>query len=229
MIKVILWDIDGTLLDFKAAEYKAIKNCFVKYELGQCSDEMIERYAKINDEYWELLEKGGITRQELFTARFKDFFAMEGIDFAEYEAFNKEYQAQLSEIVVFRDNGYELIKELKGKVKQYAVTNGSFNVQSRKLDKSGLKELFDDCFISDQIGVEKPNVEFFDRVKKVIGDVADDEILIVGDSLTSDIKGGNNAGIICCWYNPHRKENAKGLRIDYEIQNLQEVKQILNL
>ena len=227
MIKVILWDIDGTLLDFKAAEYRAMKNCFAKYELGECSDEMIARYAGINDEYWELLERGGITRQELFTARFKDFFAVEGIDFSQYDSFNKEYQAQLAELVIFRDNGYELIKELKGQVKQYAVTNGSFNVQSRKLEKSGLKELFDDCFISDQIGVEKPNVEFFDHVKKVIGDVADEEILIVGDSLTSDIRGGNNAGILCCWYNPQNKGNDRGLRIDYEIRNLQDVRRIL--
>lgn len=229
MIKVILWDIDGTLLDFKEAESQAMKNCFAKYELGECSDEMIARYAVINDEYWELLEKGGITRQELFTARFKDFFAAEGIVFSQYDAFNKEYQAQLAEIVVFRDNGYELIKELKGQVKQYAVTNGSFNVQSRKLAKSGLKELFDDCFISDQIGVEKPNVEFFDHVKAAIGETADEEILIVGDSLTSDMKGGNNAGILCCWYNPQKKENTKGIHIDYEIQDLQEVKRILNL
>lgn len=227
MIKVILWDIDGTLLDFKEAERQAMKNCFAKYGLGDCSDERILRYAKINDEYWELLEKGGITRQELFTARFKDFFAAEGIVFSQYDAFNKEYQAQLSEIVVFRDHGYELIKELKGQVKQYAVTNGSYNVQSRKLAKSGLKELFEDCFISDQIGVEKPNVEFFDHVKAAIGDIMDNEILIVGDSLTSDMKGGNNAGILCCWYNPQKKENTKGLRIDYEIHDLQEVKQIL--
>ena len=227
MIKVILWDIDGTLLDFKAAERQATKNCFARFELGECSDEMIARYAKINDEYWELLEKGGITRQELFSARFRDFFAAEGIVFSEYTAFNLEYQAQLSEMVIFRDNGYELIKELKGQVKQYAVTNGSYNVQSRKLAKSGLRELFDDCFISDQIGVEKPSVEFFDHVKESIEKVSDDEILIVGDSLTSDMKGGNNAGILCCWYNPQKKENTKGLRIDYEIQNLQEVRTIL--
>ena len=88
-------------------------------------------------------------------------------------------------------------------------------------------ELFEDCFISDQIGVEKPAVEFFDHVKANIEKVSDDEILIVGDSLTSDMKGGKNAGIRCCWYNPQKKENTKGLRIDYEIQNLQEVRTIL--
>ena len=189
---------------------------------------MITRYAKINDDYWELLEKGGITRQELFSARFRDFFDAEGIDFSQYEAFNKEYQTQLAEMVFFRDNGYELVKELKGQFKQYAVTNGSYNVQSRKLTKSGLIELFDDCFISDQIGVERPAVEFFDYVKANMEKVSDDEILIIGDSLTSDMKGGNNAGILCCWYNPQRKENSKGVHIDYEITDLQEVKKILS-
>ena len=229
MIKVILWDIDGTLLDFKAAEYRAMKNCFAVFGLGECTDEMIARYAKINDEYWELLERGGITRRELFSARFRDFFMAEGIAFSEYEEFNKEYQSQLSEIVIFRDNGYELIKELNGSFKQYAVTNGSYNVQSRKLDKSGLKELFDDCFISDQIGMEKPRVEFFDYVKEHIKKVSDEEILIVGDSLTSDMKGGNQAGIVCCWYNPQKKENSKEVLIDYEISDLWEVKRILGI
>jgi len=229
MIKAILWDIDGTILDFKEAEYYGMKNCFTHFELGECSDEMIARYAAINDRYWVLLEKGGITRQELFTARFKEFFEAEGIEFDRLEEFNKEYQHQLSTQIFFRDNGYELIKELKGQIRQYAVTNGSYNVQKHKLEKSGLKELFDDCFISDQIGVEKPNVEFFDHVKKALGDVEDSEMIIVGDSLTSDMKGGNNAGILCCWYNPSHKENKKDLRIDYEIDNLWDIKNILLL
>ena len=227
MIKAILWDIDGTILDFKQAEYYGMKNCFTHFDLGDCSDEMISKYAAINDKYWELLEKGGITRQELFTARFKEFFDGEGIGFSRLEEFNKEYQHQLSTLIFFRDNGYELIKELKGKIRQYAVTNGSYNVQKYKLEKSGLKELFEDCFISDQIGVEKPNAAFFDHVKKALGDVSDSEMIIVGDSLTSDMKGGNNAGILCCWYNPLGKKDTKGLKIDYEIKNLWDVKEIV--
>ena len=229
MIKAILWDIDGTILDFKKAEYYGMKNCFTHFGLGECTDEMISTYAMINDKYWEMLEKGEVTRQELFTARFKEFFDGEGIEFDRLEEFNKEYRHQLSSLIFFRDNGYELIKELKGQIRQYAVTNGSYNVQKHKLEKSGLKELFEDCFISDRIGVEKPNVAFFTHVKKALGDVADSEILIVGDSLTSDMKGGNNAGILCCWYNPAHKENKKGLRIDYEIRNLWEIKDILGM
>ena len=87
--------------------------------------------------------------------------------------------------------------------------------------------IFEDCFISDQIGVEKPNVEFFDHVKKAIGPMEDDEIIIVGDSLTSDMKGGNNAGILCCGYNPFEKKDVKGLKIDYEIRNLWQIKEIV--
>lgn len=227
MIKAILWDIDGTILDFKEAEYHGMKNCFAHLGLGECTDEMISKYAAINDKYWEMLERGAVTRQKLFTERFREFFEGEGIGFSRLEEFNKEYQHQLSSLIFFRDNGYELIKELKGKIKQYAVTNGSYNVQKHKLEKSGLKELFEDCFISDQIGVEKPNAEFFDHVKKTIGDIKDSEMIIVGDSLTSDMKGGNNAGIVCCWYNPFGKKNTKDLRIDYEITNLWDVKEIV--
>lgn len=228
MITVILWDIDGTILDFKKASHHAIKNCFAEFDLGECSDEMICTYEVINDRYWALLEKGGITRQALFTARFLEFFDAYGMDFDCLDEFNKEYQRQLGQLIFFRDNGLELIRELKGSVRQYAVTNGSSNVQKYKLEKSGLKELFEGCFISDQMGVEKPNVEFFNLVKQKIGPVADDEILIVGDSLTSDMKGGNNAGIRCCWYNPSGKQKPADLRIDYEIRNLQEVKDILS-
>lgn len=227
MIKAILWDIDGTILDFGEASRQGMKNCFRHFGLGECTDKMHAEYEKINDSYWELLEKGGITRQELFTARFRDFFIKEGIPLIDLEEFNREYQKQLSTMIFFRDNGYELIKELKGNVAQYAVTNGSYNVQKHKLKESGLKELFEECFISDQIGVEKPNVEFFLHVKKHIGDIEDSEIMIVGDSLTSDMKGGNNAGIVCCWYNPKGKENTKDIRIDHEITNLWDVKKYL--
>ena len=134
----------------------------------------------------------------------------------------------MGDTICFNDNGYELIQELKGKVKQYAVTNGTKTAQDRKLDKSGLRELFDGVFISEEIGVEKPGKGFFDFVFQAIGCYELDEILIVGDSLTSDMQGGNNAGIRCCWYNPNGQDNYKNLRIDYEIKDLQEIKNILH-
>ncbi len=227
MMKVILWDIDGTLLDFIKAEYAAIKKCFEVFQLGECTDEMIKRYSKINRGYWERLERKEITKPEVLVGRFKDFFASENIDTNCAEEFNKEYQVRLGDTICFCDNSYEVVKSLKGRVKQYAVTNGTKIAQDKKLAKSGLIDLFDDIFISEEVGYEKPDVRFFEHVWAKIGAYRPEEVMIVGDSLTSDIQGGNNAGIICCWYNPKRATNNLNLRIDYEIIDLNEIMLIL--
>ena len=227
MIKVILWDVDGTLLDFKKAEYVAIKKSFEIFNLGECTDEMIGRYSVINRTYWEKLERKEITKPEVLVNRFVDFFAVENIDTDCAEDFNKEYQTQLGETIVFCDNSYELMKSLKGRVKQYAVTNGTKQAQDRKLSKSGLIDIFDGVFISEVVGCEKPGIEFFEHVWEEIGHYEKEEVMIVGDSLTSDIQGGNNAGIVCCWYNPEGMKNETDLRIDYEIDDLQKILEII--
>ena len=227
MIKVILWDIDGTLLDFKKAENQAMKKCFAIHGLGECTDEMIERYAVINRKYWERLERKEISKEEVLVGRFEEFFASEQIETDCAKAFNEEYQIRLGDTICFSDDSFELVKNFKGQVKQYAITNGTKRAQDRKLERSGLIDVLDDVFISENVGVEKPDVRFFEHVWEKIGTYASDEVLIVGDSLTSDMQGGNNAGILCCWYNPKGVENTKGLRIDYEIKNLQEVREIV--
>lgn len=231
MIKVLLWDIDGTLLDFGQAENYAMKKCFDILEMGVCTDAMVARYAAINTKYWERLERNEITKQETLVGRFQEFFETEGLPVEKAALFNKEYQIRIGDKVFFNDNGAALVKEFKEhKIAQYAVTNGTLAAQRRKLAASGLDGLFDGAFISDEIGVVKPNIEFFERV---FGEISKakyfekDEIMIVGDSLTSDIQGGNNAGIVCCWYNPQGNKNTKGLRIDYEIKNLDELKEII--
>lgn len=227
MIKVILWDIDGTLLDFEKAEYQAIKKCFEIFQLGECTDEMIKRYSKINKTYWERLERKEITKPEVLVGRFEEFFAKEGIITDCAAAFNKEYQLRLGDTICFCDDGYALVKDLKGRVKQCAVTNGTKVAQVKKLNRSGLIDLFDEVFISEDIGVEKPDVKFFEYVWNCIGRYESDEVLIVGDSLTSDMQGGNNAGILCCWYNPKHVENTKAVKLDYEIDDLQKIREML--
>lgn len=227
MIKAILWDIDGTLLDFEAAEKVAINQCFASHGMGECTDEMLKRYSTINRKYWEALEKGELTKPEVLVGRFREFFQTEGLPVEKAESFNEEYQVRLGDTVVFCDNGFELVQKLKGEVKQFAITNGTKVAQDRKLSNSKLITLLDDVFISDVLGVEKPNVEFFDIVLDRIGDYKKEELLIVGDSLTSDIRGGNNAGIATCWYNPKKLENNKGVNVDFEITNLWEIEQIL--
>jgi 2-haloacid dehalogenase len=231
--KALLWDIDGTLLNFLEAEKCAVRACFDKFHLGICTDDMLSRYSAINKRYWEALERGELTKQEVLVGRYREFFAGEGIDTRFAAPFNEEYQIRLGDTCVFCDNGYELVKELRGSVKQYAVTNGTARAQERKLRNSGLDMLLDGVFISDKIGYEKPGTGFFDAVFAALdrdfgeGGYRKDEILIIGDSLTSDIRGGNNAGIATCWYNPAHRPNDQGVAVDYVIENLGEVRQIL--
>ena len=227
MITTLLWDIDGTLLDFGKAEEYGIRKCFEVFGLGECTDDMLARYSTINRKYWEMLERNELTKPEVLRGRFAEFFQTEGIEFDRVDDFNVEYQYRLGDKIFFCDNALETVQQLKGKIKQYAVTNGTFLAQSRKLSQSGLDKIFDDVFISDKIGFEKPAVEFFDAVQEKIGKFSPEEVMIIGDSLTSDIRGGNNAGIITCWYNPLGLENKDGFKIDYEIKNIAEVLDII--
>lgn len=226
-IKVVLWDIDGTLLNFEAAEKAAIRKCFAIHGLGECTEEMLDCYKEINRGYWQKLERGELSKPEILVGRFRDFFAGFGLDTEKAEAFNADYQVRLGDTVCFEDNAVEVILALKGRVKQYAVTNGTRTAQRRKLSNSGLDQLLEKAFISDEIGVEKPGIGFFEAVWKSIGRFAKEEVLIVGDSLTSDMQGGKNAGITTCWYNPAKAPNTPGLLPDYEIRNLKEILEII--
>lgn len=223
MFNVILWDVDGTLLNFDKAEKYALRQCFAKFDLKECTDAMISRYAEINKRYWKRLEAGEITKEQVLLERFSEFFQKEHIRCDKIKEFNDEYQVRLGDKIFFNDDSKSLLERLKGKAKQYAVTNGTYAAQKRKLENSGLDVLFDGIFISDQIGYEKPDIRFFDHIWKQTGVYEKDDVLIVGDSLTSDMQGGNNAGIRCCWYNPEDKENNTNVKIDYLIHDLNEV------
>ena len=115
MIKVILWDIDGTLLDFLKAEHEAIKKCFQIHELGECTDEMIARYSKINRKYWEKLERGELSKAEVLVRRFKEFFETQGLSVEKAEPFNNEYQIRLGDKAFYNDDGELLVKQFKEK------------------------------------------------------------------------------------------------------------------
>lgn len=227
--KVILWDIDGTLLNFEEAEKFAIRKCFSIFSMGECSDSMLQDYSRINKEYWQRLERGEISKKEVLEGRFRDFFYKHNLRSCTPMDFNEEYQKRLGDTVVFFENGSELVRDLKGKVLQYAVTNGTKVAQERKLKNSGLDQLLDGIFISEDIGIEKPGRGFFEEVFKVIGSFEQQEMLIVGDSLTSDMQGGVNAGIKTCWFNPESLTNTLGVGIDYEIRDLGELRKILEL
>lgn len=228
-INVVLWDIDGTLLNFHIAEATAIRALFQKFGLGICTDEMLQDYSRINTDYWKLLERGEMTKPQILVGRFETFFSKYGLDTGCVADFNAAYQLALGDTICFNPGGLEAVQALKGSVLQCAVTNGTRIAQRKKLMLSGLDSLFDAVFISDEIGIEKPNIGFFDAIWEKIGLYDPEEVLIVGDSLTSDIKGGNNAGIKTCWFNPHRSPAPAELRVDYDITELSEVPKICGL
>ena len=133
-IKVLLWDIDNTLLDFLAAETAAIRQNFREFGLGICTDEMLAEYSAINRRYWEKLERGEITKQQVLEGRFIEFFGKHALR-ADTAAFNERYQILLGDTICFMDDGYEIVRSLKGKILQCAVTNGTRKAQEKKLKK----------------------------------------------------------------------------------------------
>lgn len=225
MYKAVLWDVDRTLLDFDAAQSAAIRSCFKKYNLGECDDVMLEDYDKTNHKYWGMLERKEISKKEVLIGRFVEFFDRWNIK-TDIEEFNSSYQLALGDTIVFYSGAMETLKHLKEKgIKQYAVTNGTKVAQDKKLHVSGLIDVFDDVYISDVIKHEKPSAEFFEPVLNDLMKLGiyKDDMLIVGDSLSSDISGGNNIGITTVWFNPEEKKNNTDLRINYEIRKLEEV------
>ena len=224
-IQAILWDIDGTLLNFPAAQRAAIFRCFAEFHLGTCNEQMLAEYSEINHRYWGQLERGEITKQEVLEGRFREFFARYDLPQEIVPDFNARYQIYLGDTVCFEPYALEVVSALAGHVRQYAATNGTKVAQTRKLASSGLGNLLDGIFISEDVGAEKPSAAFYDTVLQQIG-LRGRQVLMVGDSLSSDMQGGRNAGLRCCWYNPSGKPQPDQPVIDDTISDLRQVLQI---
>ena len=225
--KYLLWDIDGTILNFEKAEKRAIRTLFEKFNLGECTDEMLSHYIEINKKYWKLLECGKMKKERILVERFEEFFEKEGIRTDAAAEFNKAYQLALGDTVVFNDDALDIIKAQKKNYQIIIVTNGTAIAQKKKLERSGLDKIADNIFISEEVGYEKPSIHFFERVKAKAGIDDVSQAVIIGDSLTSDIQGGVNAGIDTCWYNPKEEVNDTNLKPTYIIKNLHELCEIV--
>ena len=224
----ILWDVDGTLLDFSYSQRYALKKCF-RTAGKEITEEQIERYDQINNSFWRRLELGEVTKEQLLPGRFLQLFEefdIRGIDIA---LFLKEYQEALGSVFSFIDDSLTICKSLCGHVRQYVVTNGVSSTQRGKLKLSGLAETMDGVFISEEVGAPKPSKEFFDFCLGSVEEKDREKVLIVGDSLSSDIKGGVQAGIATCWYRPDGTGNSSQYRPDYEISDLHMIYDILGV
>ncbi len=227
MYKYILWDIDGTVLNFLASEAYAIRTLFKKYNIGECSDEMLKLYSAINLKYWQKLERNELTKREILLGRFHEFFGIIGADITIAESFNEDYQVTLGDHIEFVDKAKEILLSQKKKYTIAAVTNGTKIAQEKKLRISGLDKIFDAVFISENVGAEKPNKEYFDYVFEKLGIADKKEVLLIGDSLTSDMKGGFVAEIDTCWFNPQHHPNTLDIPVTYEIGDLERIYEIV--
>lgn len=223
--KTILFDADGTLFDFDKAETFAFEAALKENSLS-CNNEILTEYKRINDTLWALLEQGKTTQAQIKIKRFEllhEKFNFGGNPGDTADSFIKF----LSRGVFYLDGAVEVLEYLHNKYELYIVTNGITKVQKSRYALSKLDKYFSAMFISEEIGISKPDVGYFNVVFDKIGLVNKDEAIIVGDSLTSDIRGGNNAGINTCWYNPAGKQNDKGVICTHEIAHLKDLKNLL--
>lgn len=222
----ILFDADDTLFDFKRAEHEAVKDVLALVGLPY-TDEIISKYSEINKGYWKMLERGEITKKDLFVARWKSFLDFYGLTDADAKMIANHYLTMLSQKCYLLDGAEELCEKLCGKFRLFIVTNGYAVVQHGRFDKSPIRKYFEDMFISEEMGAEKPTKAYFDAVFSRIPDFDPEKSVIIGDSLSSDIKGGINAGIDTCWYNPEGKNAPEGMNITYTVSKLSEIEDIV--
>lgn len=199
MINFVFFDLDDTLLDFLRAEHAAFTKTLTQLNV-HCTDALAARYSEINISQWKLLEKGQITAPELKIKRFRLLFDENGIT-ASPEKTAKLYESNLSHGHYFVEGATELLAKLRGKYRLFLVSNGTASVQYGRLESAGISEYFEGIFISEEIGFKKPDREFFHSCFARIPGFSADEAVIIGDSLSSDIAGGINAGIKTLWFN----------------------------
>ncbi|MEX1377619.1 MAG: YjjG family noncanonical pyrimidine nucleotidase [Eubacteriales bacterium] len=221
----ILFDVDGTLLDFDKTEKEALENTF--RDLGiEPTESNFSAYIEANTLLWAMLERGEIEKGKLKTERFRIFLNKINKN-VDVNLASDTYINHLSNSYFIIDGAIEICRKLKKKFSLAIVTNGIAEVQKSRAALSGLSEIFNYSFISEDVGHAKPHIEYFNYVFEKLKIKNPEKVLIVGDSLTSDIKGGNNAGIKTCWYNPEQKANDTDSICDYEIKSLYEIEDIL--
>ena len=218
MIRFVLMDLDDTILDFHRAEAAAVSKTLLRLGV-EPTEQIVQRYSEVNAAHWRMLERGEITRQQVLTGRFRQLFSEIGAD-CDPEQTQQIYEAYLSQGHYFIPGAEQLLKDLSGKYLLYLVSNGNAAVQEGRLKSSGIEPYFEEIFISELIGADKPSKAYFDRCFARIPDFDPNHAILIGDSPTSDILGGINAGVKTCWFNPNHRPPHPEIQADYEIDHL---------
>jgi len=226
MIKAVFLDIDNTLLDFDAYVKDAMRTGFRKYGLPDYKEEMFDTFTKENSKLWHEIELGTLTFDELIKIRWNKIFAALGMSFdgVKFETYFRQY---LNQSAIPVKGSIKLLKHLSGKYIICAASNGPYEQQINRLKIGDMHQYFSHFFISEKIGASKPAKEFFDYCFAELGeDILPSEVIIIGDSLTSDMEGGISNGLKTCYYDRSGK-GAKDKKVDYIVNDLEEIINIL--
>ncbi len=223
--ELIFLDADDTLFDYKAAEKNALRTAFAGHGIA-ISDQTIADYAKINKQLWLDYEKNLITKDNLRTERFRLLFDKLNYRLDEKE-FSSCYLKCLADSSQLFKESEEICKYLHSKYTTAIITNGIGMVQRSRLEKSCIKDYIDYLIISEAANCSKPNVGIFDYAETIINFHEKDKMIIVGDSLSSDILGGINYGIDTCWINTDGRKNQTEIKSLYEVDSLKSITEFL--
>ena len=225
MFRFLFLDLDDTLLDFHKAEAIAVDKAFRAVGV-QPTPELIARYSAVNKLHWQMLERGELTREEVLVERFAYLFREQGIP-ADPAACKAYYEDYLCLGHFFMPGAEDILAYLAPRYRLYLASNGTARVQESRLKSAGIGGYFEQVFISQHLGANKPSRAFFKRGFARITDFQPEQALMVGDSLTSDIRGANGAGMAACWLNPRHEARLPDVTVDYEIRALAELREFL--
>ena len=225
MFEFLFLDLDDTILDFQKAEHVALSKTLESFGL-EPTEAVLRRYNQINKAHWEALERKEMTREQVLVGRFQVLFDEMGIQ-VEPVTVARAYERNLGIGHWFMPGAEEAVERLSKKYKLYLASNGTASVQKGRMTSANLYRFFEKVFVSQEIGANKPAPEYFERCFAQIPDFDKSKAIIVGDSLTSDILGGQNAGIATCWVNPNHKPGRDDIRVDYEIEALSQLEDLL--
>ena len=224
MIEFLFLDLDDTILDFKKAEFIAIGKTIADFGV-EPTDEIRHRYHEINKWHWEQLELGIMTRAEILVNRFKMLFSELGVE-VDATQVARTYEKNLSQGHWFLPGAEEAVDRLSKKYRLFLASNGTAVVQKGRMTSANLYRFFETVFVSQEVGHNKPSKAYFDACFAQISGFDPEKAIIVGDSLSSDIQGGINAGIKTVWVNPDHKP-CGDIRPDYEIEALPQLEALL--
>ncbi len=219
--KWVLFDADGTLFDYDKAEATALRKTLGEFGCGYKA-RYVEAYRQINREIWREFEQGRISQRRLRTRRFELLFEDIGV-VCDPDRFSTRYLLHLATGTDLIEGAAEVARWLHGKVGLVLITNGIPDVQRPRFTRSELSDYFAGIVISEEVGAAKPDPKIFDAAFQVMNWPNKAEVLIVGDSLTSDINGGNSYGIDTCWFNPRQDPYTEDSRGLFEIRDLREL------